>query len=296
MTIFDCILQTIFQLEDIDESNQADFLLQLRPFARELWSGYRSDQISIDYSNIGLQYAYLIRYFPFYMCLLNDLLESSDRPYNRSKSEDLVATFFGGGPGPEILGLLSHLDNKNCLQGDITTNIVDLHSESWQRIRGALFQSVKDAEATFLKNSLEVNNLSIDLSREDQVTTPPLIDALKKSEFVMFQYCLNEISSPTYINNVASALENCETGTNLVIIEASNYPVDNLNALLNQVGESWILEVVASQEFCCYGVLAQCPPIITDNLLCPPREDRSWSNQLTYPGKVKYHGVLGVRK
>ena len=297
MTIFDCILETIFRLENIDESHQADFLVRLRPFAQTLWRSYRNDQIEVDYKNRGFQYAYLLRYFPFYIGLFGHLIRKTGATYTRDNSlKSISATFFGGGPGPEVIGLLDFLYRQNRPHPNVTANIIDVYSDDWSEVRTGLFQTMVEAEAEFLSNSPQIVDLQADLSSSEHMNKPEVLDSLKSSEFVMFQNCLNEMSGDGYVANILEAVENSQTGTALIIIERSGYPLENLNSLLNALENSWEILVKEDQKYDCGPMLNQCPKIVTDNLFCPPDENLSWANQLIYAKNVRYHGVLGKKK
>ena len=68
--MFEDLLNGIFDRNELyDTKAKAQYLSELRPYAKQLWQSYRPGlgrDVTVDYSEAKIQEAYLLRYFPFY--------------------------------------------------------------------------------------------------------------------------------------------------------------------------------------------------------------------------------------
>ena len=122
-----------------------DYLQELQRAAEALWREYQSTDISPDYSKMDYQEAYLLCYFLPYSqpvpYLLNQLVLKKEFPYQLPEIGVLTATFFGCGPGPELLGLMRYL---RSFQASLCISAALLDREPWAHSRPIVFQHLLD--------------------------------------------------------------------------------------------------------------------------------------------------------
>lgn len=69
---------------------------------------------TIPYDDADFRAAYLLAYFPYYIEPICHVLEAANLPDSLFATGTLKATFFGGGPCPEALGLAAyHVNSKH---------------------------------------------------------------------------------------------------------------------------------------------------------------------------------------
>jgi hypothetical protein len=111
-----------------------------------LWREYQSSDISPDYSREDYQEAYLLCYFLPYSqpvpYLLNQLVLKKNFSYQLPEDGLLTASFFGCGPGPELLGLMRYLAP---FQPCINISAAMFDRESWELSDSAYVSSSIDS-------------------------------------------------------------------------------------------------------------------------------------------------------
>ena len=114
---YDFILRSL--REHININNDDDligFLEGLRPTLRNLRIAYRTLPVQVNYNDDSVKSCYLLAYYPFYIEIIYRALTNDNclEFFLREDPEDIVkVSFWGAGPAPEALGLLSFLrDNR----------------------------------------------------------------------------------------------------------------------------------------------------------------------------------------
>ena len=115
--MFEQLLNGIFHKKGLsDERAKQEHLKSLREPARKLWKSYRPERhqpVTVDYSQKKTQEAYLLRYFPCYTLLVHKVLKDlRDSGHSLPEVELMESCFFGCGPGPEFIGLISYKVDK----------------------------------------------------------------------------------------------------------------------------------------------------------------------------------------
>lgn len=89
------------------------------------------DHKSIDYHDAGIQAAYMLRYFPYYIETTRHILNSINQDeVNGVFKNDMTISLYGCGPAPELLGILRFLQEKFSTIRQINVNYFDQHSWS----------------------------------------------------------------------------------------------------------------------------------------------------------------------
>ena len=136
-----------------------DYLQELQGAARTLWREYQSTDISPDYSRMDYQEAYLLCYFLPYSqpvpYLLNQLVLKKEFPYRLPETGVLTATFFGCGPGPELLGLMRYL---RSFQASLRISAAMLDREPWEHGRRIVFSALIKSRRGIQRTTISENS------------------------------------------------------------------------------------------------------------------------------------------
>jgi hypothetical protein len=115
---------------------KAQYLSELRPYARKVWESYQQQDVTVDYSEAKTQETYLLRYFPFYtLPVLMELDALRTNGITLPEVDLLDACFLGCGPGPEVIGLMQHLRNSEADTTMLTAKMVDIADAAWSHSR-----------------------------------------------------------------------------------------------------------------------------------------------------------------
>ena len=203
-----------------------DYLQELQGAARALWHEYQSSDISPDYSKIDYQEAYLLCYFLPYSqpvpYLLNQLVLKKEFPYRLPETGVLTATFFGCGPGPELLGLMRYL---RSFQASLRISAAMLDREPWEHGRRIVFQHLLNR--AWDPEDYDIREFKVDIvgSAEDFLSDDSE-EWVKRSDLIVIQHCLNERQNATSersMENLKHLVEKMKTGGVMLIIERATY-------------------------------------------------------------------------
>ena len=202
------------------------YLQKLQGAARALWHEYRSSDISPDYSKIDYQEAYLLCYFLPYSqpvpYLLNQLVLKKEFPYRLPETGVLTATFFGCGPGPELLGLMRYL---RSFQASLRISAAMLDREPWEHGRRIVFQHLLDR--AWDPEGYDIREFKVDIVGSSEDFLPDDSEEwVKRSDLIVIQHCLNERQNATSersMENMKHLVEKMKTGGVMLIIERATY-------------------------------------------------------------------------
>ena len=191
------------------------YLQKLQGAARALWHEYRSSDISPDYSKIDYQEAYLLCYFLPYSqpvpYLLNQLVLKKEFPYRLPETGVLTATFFGCGPGPELLGLMRYL---RSFQASLRISAAMLDREPWEHGRRIVFQHLLDR--AWDPEGYDIQEFKVDIVGSSEDFLPDDSEEwVKRSDLIVIQHCLNERQNATSersMENMKHLVEKMKTG------------------------------------------------------------------------------------
>lgn len=202
------------------------YLQKLQGAARALWHEYQSSDISPDYSKIDYQEAYLLCYFLPYSqpvpYLLNQLVLKKEFPYRLPETGVLTATFFGCGPGPELLGLMRYL---RSFQASLRISAAMLDREPWEHGRRIVFQHLLDR--AWDPEGYDIREFKVDIVGSSEDFLPDDSEEwVKRSDLIVIQHCLNERQNATSersMENMKHLVEKMKTGGVMLIIERATY-------------------------------------------------------------------------
>ena len=203
-----------------------DYLQELQGAARTLWREYRSTDISPDYSRMDYQEAYLLCYFLPYSqpvpYLLNQLVLKKEFPYRLPETGVLTATFFGCGPGPELLGLMRYL---RSFQASLRISAAMLDREPWEHGRRIVFQHLLNR--AWDPEDYDIREFKVDIVGSAEDFLPDDSEEwVKRSDLIVIQHCLNErqnAMSERSMENLKHLVEKMKTGAVMLIIERGTY-------------------------------------------------------------------------
>ena len=203
-----------------------DYLQELQGAARTLWREYQSTDISPDYSRMDYQEAYLLCYFLPYSqpvpYLLNQLVLKKEFPYRLPETGVLTATFFGCGPGPELLGLMRYL---RSFQASLRISAAMLDREPWEHGRRIVFQHLLNR--AWDPEDYDIREFKVDIVGSAEDFLPDDSEEwVKRSELIVIQHCLNERQNATSersMENLKHLVEKMKTGAVMLIIERGTY-------------------------------------------------------------------------
>jgi len=122
----------------VSEAHISSAAAHLRDHVSKIRSLYRQPVGgSFPYHDLYFKFAYLVAYFPYYIEPLYHTLNAANLDNSLFGSGHLKASFFGGGPCPEVLGLAAYLRNQAPDLSSVSISVFDRES-SWQVIQKAL--------------------------------------------------------------------------------------------------------------------------------------------------------------
>ncbi|MBD2530027.1 hypothetical protein H6G97_10785 [Nostoc flagelliforme FACHB-838] len=216
------------------EVSLRQYLRHLQPHALKLWQSYRNDNVTVDYTDFDTQAAYLLRYYPLYAAMTRQIFEDLNQNILFS-TQHIQACFFGAGPAPETVGLITYLeDNFPCLLS-AQFKIYDIAADSWRHSRRITNNYlIKE----YFLGLCKLNASPIDLL--DINTFEPIEYDITNSMIFVFQNCLNEMGNDlnTFLKNIGFLVRKMPRRSILIIADQSNYR--SSNRLMNRI-ESYIL-------------------------------------------------------
>ena len=224
---YPALLDGIYSAKQLrTDSQKRSYLQKLRDPAIELWREYQSSDISPDYSRQDYQEAYLLCYFLPYSqpvpYLLNQLVLKKNFSYQLPEKGLLTASFFGCGPGPEILGLMRYLGS---FQSSISISAAMLDRESWEHGRQIVFRHLLDR--IWNPDLYNIQEFEADIVGSTRDFLPADSEEwVKRSDLIVIQHCLNErhnAKSELLIENMKQLVEKMKTGAVMLIIERATY-------------------------------------------------------------------------
>ena len=287
--LYQFLLDEIYKsrgLDSLSDNAQEKYLQNLQPLASSLWKKYKAHHVEVAYDNKSYQECYLLRYFVPYSYFLSSVLEDIDFQKD-FKEKKFVATFFGSGPGPEVISLIRYVEklgNLDCLE----INMIDVNN--WSYSTNIL---------TKLLRSLSLNfKLKINIERYDFnefIEEDSLIEKIiSQSNLLLFQNCLNEFSTNGSCNsNMQTLVAEMPDHARIVFIEqsikysSSNHIVGQLLAINDY--SYYKFKLLAYKEKFIVNlskVINSLPDIINQNLFTRDNNDEFFNKGLVLR---KYH-------
>lgn len=164
-------------------------LEDLQTKVKGLRRAYFSVPVNVEYSNIDIQAAYLLTYFPHYYQLIYSILnEKCPEIFSRKSKVSLV--FVGGGPGSEVYGVLRFIAN-NCPSVDkVEVYIMDINGTTWAYSHNILRDHIlRDISGNYAL-TLTAHDLDITSGNDTQ----RFEEIFSICDLLVVQNCLNEIA------------------------------------------------------------------------------------------------------
>lgn len=195
---------------------------------------YSDPDMTMDYSDIVSQVAYLYKYVPVRATLIKIILSKSDEVWRFLAQGDVKVTCIGGGPGTDVIGLLGFLAARG-FTGNIQTTIYD-RELGWESCWKAMQDTCLGLEG------IKTHYLHLDLTDEStwyawrNATVP---------ELYIISYCLTEVRHHSQIaaHLFSDMLASIVPGSIIVV-------VDNSNSELRDVSRyQWFENLLQEQKF-----------------------------------------------
>lgn len=164
----------------------ASYLTSLKESAKYLWRAYRSSTVKVDYSDLKVQAAYLIRYYPHYVQMTLEILRLSSEFFTFGRQVNVC--FFGAGPCPEVAGLGQFLTEHGQNTESINIHIYDIATDQWKPSR--------EVTKNFVVSRLwqgQISGIVQNLDLCDINSFESILEDISNCNLFIFQNCLNEI-------------------------------------------------------------------------------------------------------
>ena len=246
------LLTEIFKEQNCtSEKEQKKILKRLSSEFIQLRNFYRGNYRKLDYSDVNVQYAYLLGYFPIYTEFLSQVLNHVQDTFDISDINDLILC--GGGPCPEIISLINYFNKASIQKNQINITVIDNCPDNWD----SSIRIVKRYISS--KHSISINQHIFldDYTREGfrlryYQTTPKLL---------VFQNTLSEVLQDNYdsiLTNIIQALKDLPEDSFLIVIDFDFHVIrklyDEIDTLFSEYIEirsgnlSWNSEMTQDSE------------------------------------------------
>ena len=214
--VYDEVLDKLYP-EGLNTTQKYSYLQQLQEPARKLHQKYlrpEKQHIEVDYADHQIQEAYMLRSIAHALQLPWVLDSLRERDFHHLEN-DLTASFFGGGPCPEILGLKHYLNSTLSNKVSISTVRLDIVTNwKWHYSADTFFN---------FKSDLAGN-------RSD-LLNPDSRESVEKSDLIVIQNCLNEIPDlvhPQLLMNMKHIVDIMKPGALMLVIEKRYSNIEKL--------------------------------------------------------------------
>jgi hypothetical protein len=220
------LLSAIFQANNIHgEESEKYFLQSLQPYVIQLRTKYQNSSVSIDYSDLKMQAAYLLAYYPGYIYQSHNTLNCHNvQDCLNIDSDSITISMFGCGPCPELVAIASFLSERFPHVKKIIANVFDIAVDTWKYSIGIakeyLLPKIWDGEVIINYHP------SFDLRSPCESGR---IQCLAESKIVTFQNCINEIATDEnktqdiFAKNVESIVSILSANSIMLLSDLSKY-------------------------------------------------------------------------
>jgi hypothetical protein len=262
-------------LRDLSQTKQTEnefiaYLQSLQVEVKNLRQSYRNNSVSVNYSRVEVQAAYLITYYPQYAEMTRRILEQVELSHKTLflfEQKHLEVCLFGAGAAPEAVGLVSFLGEYYPNLQSLSIRVYDIYANTWaisQRITQNIIPELWQGEFTFSTEELDfcqANSFHL------------LDDAIANSQVFIFQNCLNELKYPTNFNqNIRYLLTKMPINSLLIMADLRIYQKTSefqaqVKKLLQELEFERQILCVRHSEMLDFRTAIAIPAIITKNLL-----------------------------
>ena len=263
------ILKIFFEKKKIDtQEKQKEFFKNLIPKRDKLFESFKRDHVQVDYSDVDIQFLFVLIYFPFHSEILPTILKDFfSRKIIFLPEKEIKINFIGCGAGAEILGFFNFLELQSIKHSEILINTFDKYSQDWQFWLNSNFEKWISP----LQNNIQKNHFSFDLASSDDYQN--LKNEFQNSNLVVLQNTLSEIhedDNRKVVENLVDIFTNLREGGTMLIIDFKYQSIFKLLKLfVNNIFENSEIEIIENkreQEYDGVKIRNSMPDIIKENL------------------------------
>ncbi len=262
-------------LRDLNQTKQTEnefiaYLQSLQIEVKNLRQSYRNNSVSVNYSRVEVQSAYLITYYPQYAEMTRRILEQVELSHKTLflfEQKYLEVCLFGAGAAPEAVGLVSFLGEYYPNLQSLKIRVYDIYANTWaisQRITQNIIPELWRGEFIFSTEELDFC----------QPNSFHLLDtAIANSQLFIFQNCLNELKNPANFNeNIRYLLTQMPVNSLLMMADLRIYQKTSefqaqVKKLLQELEFDRQILCVRHSEMLDFRTAIAIPAVITKNLL-----------------------------
>ena len=262
-------------LRDLIQTKQTEnefiaYLQSLQVEVKNLRQSYQNNSVSVNYSRVEVQAAYLITYYPQYAEMTRHILEQVELSHKTLflfEQKHLEVCLFGAGAAPEAVGLVSFLGEYYPNLQSLKIRVYDIYANTWaisQRITQNIIPELWRGEFIFSTEELDFC----------QPNSFHLLDtAIANSQLFIFQNCLNELKHPANFNqNIRYLLTKMPVDSLLIMADLRVYQKTSefqsqVKKLLQELEFERQILCVRHSEMLDFRSAIAIPAVITKNLL-----------------------------
>ena len=216
---FSLIRETFFS----DPKSFQQRLENLRPELYQMRMSYRQFPYYIDYRG-SKKYVYLLAYYPFYIDMLYNVLNNNNciKFLQNAAKNSANAAFFGAGPAPEAIGLLSFIKDKLHAVNQARLFFFEMNPE-WENIRERLIRNGRNA---YWGNEIIQLNKSCNILRCPECFNQICNEMANNCQLFIFQNFLGDIiHTDTWLKNIQELIQRIRQKSILIIIDLNYHQI-----------------------------------------------------------------------
>jgi hypothetical protein len=233
-------------MDNISEEEVWLGLQKSQDFVRQLRNGYQSCPCNIDYGNAHLRAAYMLAYYPHYVEVLYAVLKQlHEEDVNLLSIDVLRIACVGAGPAPELLGLLSFLQEQNPGEQIVKACVLDKYANDWRV--GQEITRYHLAPQYGQHKQLFLNPIHFDLTTPPDTWADLVFRPLKRANMFVMQNALNDqlAMRESLLANLLFIIQQSKPDTLFVLIDLVYAEIKAfLNDLADLVTDEQIARVV----------------------------------------------------
>ena len=203
------------------------FLEKMRDPVTDLRLRYDGLGSNVNFNNDLTRTAYLLSYFPYYIEPIYSSLCDVDPSITTSclGNKEISAAFLGAGPAPELLGLVSFLNDNQHNTKELNAYFFDKYSDSWGEYQELTCQTL--GPIYWPGGHVNTKRMNFDFHDMDAVRDTEFQNTIKNCDLIVIQNCLNDhIKRIGFINEfLQSVFLSTKPGSLFVIMDLNYDPI-----------------------------------------------------------------------
>lgn len=206
-----------------------------RPYLQQVRDAYSRVPTNFDYNSRYQKGIYMLAYFPFYIEPIYYSLENDIEQISSSSEKKITISILGGGPLPELIGIVKLIDEKRNDIQNIHVKVFDKY-ESWvAEIENCTLPLLSNYyDRSFSQERMDVDLINLEAG---------VINDIIGSDIIILQNVINDISPVSYDLLKASLIsiwKNMKKGSYFVVIDLNFNEVrqfmENLQSEFDNIG------------------------------------------------------------